>query len=63
MYLQSFRMWRLVDENIPGSLLTYVKSIALMQWLTGSNPDHNHPWIPHIAGAARILQANYDFMS
>jgi hypothetical protein len=62
-YLQAVKIWRLIDESIPGSLSTYPKSIAFLQWLTGSKPNHNHPWIPRIPGAARVLQAKYDFMS
>ena len=56
-------MWRLVDESEPGSLSTFVKAIAFLEWLTGSKSSHTHSWIPRIPGAALVLQANYNFMT
>jgi hypothetical protein len=61
-YLQATHPYRRLDETEPGSLATYGSAIAFLQYLTHERPNHNHKWIPMVAGAARVLQANYNFM-
>jgi hypothetical protein len=52
-----------VDEKVPGSLTTYTKAISTIQWLTGNSPNHRYPWIPRLWGSARVLFADYDYMT
>jgi hypothetical protein len=47
----------MADENVPGSHLSHAKVISFLQWLTDAKPNHNHSWIPHMAGCARVYQA------
>ncbi|KAF2125477.1 hypothetical protein P153DRAFT_113999 [Dothidotthia symphoricarpi CBS 119687] len=55
-------LFALADENVPGSLKIYAKSIQFLQWLCNAPPAHTHNWIKKYSGAARVLQAEYDMM-
>ncbi|KAJ8116623.1 hypothetical protein OPT61_g1993 [Boeremia exigua] len=61
-YCQAKRLYKRADNNIPGSLITYAKAIAFLQFITGARPNHTHRWIPKLAGSARVLETDYNFM-
>ncbi|EMD90152.1 hypothetical protein COCC4DRAFT_19168 [Bipolaris maydis ATCC 48331] len=63
MYIQSGHAFELADPHVPGSLKSYVKGIAFLQWLTGSEPNHRHAWIPRICGEAHVLQCKKDMVN
>lgn len=62
MYVQSGHTFELADHRVPGSFKSYMKGIAFLQWITGSEPNHHHAWIPKIRGKARVMQCDTDMM-
>ncbi|XP_014552661.1 hypothetical protein COCVIDRAFT_29992 [Bipolaris victoriae FI3] len=63
MYVQSEHTVELADHRVPGSFKSYMKGIAFLQWITGSEQNHHHAWIPKIRGKARVMQCDTDMMN
>jgi hypothetical protein len=55
-YIQVVNTNVMADDNVPGSHLNHAKAISFLQWLTDAKPNHNHSWIPHMTGCARVYQ-------
>lgn len=55
-------LFKLANNNVPGSLIMYAKSIQFLQWLCASRPAHTHNWIKKFTGSARVLHAKYNLM-
>jgi hypothetical protein len=59
-YMQQTNLNVMADKNVPGSFVGLAKTISFIQWLADAKPNHNHSWIPHMTGNARVLQASWD---
>ncbi|USP82788.1 hypothetical protein yc1106_10062 [Curvularia clavata] len=63
MYVQARKVLGWQDASVPGSLTIYAKAISFLQWLTNSEPNHKHAWIPRMRGKARVMQCDLDAMN
>ncbi|OAL49316.1 hypothetical protein IQ07DRAFT_654967 [Pyrenochaeta sp. DS3sAY3a] len=62
-YIQSRSIHRVAQhaqQDIPGANLNYAKCMSMIQWLFGTAPNHQYPWIPQCEDVARVLQIYYD---
>lgn len=61
-YARAGVQFKIVDDQIPGSLPTHARAISFLHWLTNSGHKHNQAWVPRASGCARVLQAKYNLM-